>query len=92
MILYSDDNVESVYRFVKYAKTKLFRFLVLQGMSGTSLASKSNWIYVPAQDYTSKSDIDWSKPIPDIDKQLYKKYNLTKEEIDYIEKTIKPMN
>jgi hypothetical protein len=26
-----------------------------------------------------------------IDQQLYKKYNLTEEEIAYIEKTIKPM-
>lgn len=38
------------------------------------------------------SDINWSQPISNIDQQLYKKYNLTQEEIDYIEKTIKPMN
>lgn len=37
------------------------------------------------------TDIDWSQSIADIDKQLYKKYNLTQEEINYIEKTIKPM-
>lgn len=37
------------------------------------------------------SDIDWSKSIADIDHQLYKKYGLSQEEIDYIEKTIKPM-
>ena len=42
-------------------------------------------------DYTEDSDIDWNKPIPNIDKQLYKKYNLTKEEIEFIEKMIKPM-
>jgi hypothetical protein len=46
---------------------------------------------IPLQDFTSNSDIDWSKPIPEIDKQLYKKYGLTKEEIDFIESTIKPM-
>lgn len=36
-------------------------------------------------------DIDWSLPVSDIDKQLYKKYSLTKEETQYIEDIIKPM-
>ena len=48
-------------------------------------------VFVPLQDFTGNSDIDWSKPIPDIDKQLYKKYNLNEEEIAFIEKIIKPM-
>lgn len=47
--------------------------------------------YVPLQDFTSNSDIDWDKPVSEIDHQLYKKYNLSDDEIDYIEKTIKPM-
>ena len=47
--------------------------------------------FVPLQDFTDKSDIDWSKPIPEIDQQLYKKYNLTNEEISFIESMIKPM-
>ena len=47
--------------------------------------------HVPLQDFTSNSDIDWSQSITDIDKKLYKKYNLTEEEIAYIEQTIKPM-
>lgn len=32
-----------------------------------------------------------SMSLPDIDRQLYRKYNLTDEEISYIESTIKPM-
>jgi len=47
--------------------------------------------FVPLQDFTSNSDIDWSKSIAEIDQQLYKKYGLTQAEIDYIEATIKPM-
>ena len=47
--------------------------------------------FVPLQDFTEKSEIDWNKPIPEIDKQLYKKYSLTKEEISFIESMIKPM-
>lgn len=58
--------------------------------SQTSI-SEDRLKYVPAQDFTDNSIIDWSKSISDIDQQLYKKYGLTAEEIDYIEKTIKPM-
>jgi hypothetical protein len=54
--------------------------------------TKKNYKFVPVQDFTPNSDIDWSQSISDIDQQLYKKYGLTQEEIDYIESTIKPMN
>jgi hypothetical protein len=47
--------------------------------------------FVPLQDFTSHSDIDWSKSIPDIDQQLYRKYNLSPDETAFIEKMIKPM-
>jgi hypothetical protein len=46
---------------------------------------------VPLQDFTPQSDIDWSKSIAEIDAQLYKKYNLTAEQIAYIEKMIAEM-
>jgi hypothetical protein len=49
------------------------------------------WSLVPVQDFTSTSDIDWSKPIPEIDQQLYEKYGLTDEEIDFIESHVKEM-
>ena len=47
--------------------------------------------YSPIQDFTSSSDINWSASLEDIDKQLYRKYNLSDEEIAFIERTIKPM-
>lgn len=47
--------------------------------------------FVPMQDFTSDSDIDWTKPISEIDKMLYEKYGLSQEEIDFIENMIKPM-
>ena len=74
----------------QYIKTKFFRVMVGIRKQDQG-ASKSIYHYVPLQDFTDKSDIDWSKSISEIDKQLYKKYNLTQEEIDFIEKTIKPM-
>lgn len=51
----------------------------------------SAWAKVPLQDFTQNSDIDWSKAIPEIDQQLYKKYDLSEEEIAFIESMIKPM-
>ena len=47
--------------------------------------------FVPLQDFTSKSDIDWSKSVAEIDGQLYKKYKLTNDEIAFVEGMIKPM-
>jgi hypothetical protein len=53
--------------------------------------SKDKFQFVPLQDFTSKSDIDWSKTVAEIDGQLYKKYKLTKDEIAFVEGMIKPM-
>lgn len=74
----------------KYIYTKFFRAMVgIQKQ--TQHTTQKAYRFVPLQDFTDKSDIDWSKPVDKIDKQLYEKYNLTQEEIDFIEKTIKPM-
>lgn len=43
------------------------------------------------QDFSDKSDIDWNEDVKVIEKQLYEKYRLSQKEIDYIERTIKPM-
>ena len=53
---------------------------------------KSTWKNVPLQDFTNKSDIDWSKSIVEIDKQLYAKYGLDKKEIEFIETHVKAMS
>ena len=52
---------------------------------------KMVWKYIPLQDFTDKSDIDWSVSIANIDKQLYKKYRLSEEEIAFIENNVKEM-
>ena len=46
-------------------------------------ANSDAYAYVPLQDFTSSSDIDWSQSISNIDQQLCKKYNLSDEEIAY---------
>ena len=57
----------------------------------TQTNNKDTWAYVPLQDFTENSDIDWSKSIAEIDQQLYKKYNLSPEEIAFIEEKVKEM-
>lgn len=46
---------------------------------------------IPLQDFTDKSDINWNVSVASIDKQLYKKYGLSQEEIDFIETHVKEM-
>src|SRR5699024_5945311 len=75
---------------LKYIKSKLVRAL-LGTLKVTQDNNRETWRNVPFQDFTPDSDIDWSKSISEIDQQLYKKYNLSKEEIDFIEKNVQPM-
>lgn len=75
---------------VKYAKTKFFRFLALQ-LKSTQDTPAFIYQLVPLQDFTENSDIDWSRSIAEIDRQLYTKYALTEDEIAFIESMIKPM-
>ena len=75
---------------LKYIKTKLVRTL-LGILKKTQHTAPSNWAYVPVQDFTKNSDIDWSKSVSEIDQQLYKKYGLSQEEINFIETNVKEM-
>lgn len=75
---------------MKYLKTRFAR-VMLGTLKVTQDNPKNTWRNVPLQDFTSNSDIDWSKSIPEIDQQLYKKYSLNQQEIDFIETRVKPM-
>ncbi len=83
-------NRDEAIHLQKYLSTKFVRYMI-------SLLKVSQNVYqnvyqfVPLQDFTSHSDIDWSKSVAEIDVQLYKKYQLTNEEITFIESMIKPM-
>lgn len=78
LIAFSSDDITEVDNFSKYMCTKFFRFLLLQAVSSINL-SKDKFQFVPMQDFS----IVWT------DKDLYKKYDLTNEEIDFIESMIK---
>lgn len=74
----------------KYLRSKFARFL--HSLAKTSHhATAKTYQFVPLQDFSDKSDIDWSKSIAEIDQQLYVKYKFSKDEIDYVESKIKPM-
>ena len=75
----------------KYIKTKFARCL-LGILKVTQHIAPDVWKYVPLQDFTSKSDIDWTKSISEIDQRLYRKYGLSEEEITFIETHVKEMN
>lgn len=75
---------------MKYIKSKFCRTL-LGTLKITQHNPKSTWKNVPVQDFTGKSDVNWSRPVSDIDQQLYTKYKLSKEEVDFIESHVKAM-
>lgn len=74
----------------KYIKTKFLRTM-LGILKITQDNMPGKWKLIPMQDFTDKSDINWNTSIKKIDQQLYKKYNLTNEEIDFIETHVKEM-
>lgn len=74
------NDKEQAQNTYDYLQTKFVRFLILQTLVGMNI-SIGNFIFVPIQDF--------SKPWTDA--ELYAKYNLTDEEIAFIESMIKPM-
>lgn len=75
---------------LKYLKSKFAR-----AMLGVLKVTQDNlarvWEYVPSQDFTSASVVDWSQPISEIDQELYAKYGLDVDEISFIETHVKRM-
>lgn len=83
------DSEREAKNLIKYIRTKFFRAMV--GVLKTTQHATTTFRLVPLQDFTIKSDIDWSRSITEIDRQLYKKYNLNEDEIDFIETHVKAM-
>ena len=75
---------------IKYMCSSFFRYLVFIKKK-TQDNPSSVFEFVPLQDFTANSDIDWSKSVEEIDQQLYAKYHLTTDERQFIETMIKPM-
>lgn len=84
------DNEISAKRLERYLKTKFVRFLISQMLASMNM-SKASYSFVPIQNFSDLSDINWDLPIDEIDHQLFKKYDLTKSEIEFIESKIRRM-
>lgn len=85
------DDAGTADACLKYVKTKFARSL-LGVLKITQHNPAKVWEYVPLQDFTSASDIDWSQPVRQIDEQLFTKYGLDADEVNFIEERIKPMD
>ena len=83
------DTEEKAQNCLKYIKSKFARCM-LGILKVTQDNPPDKWRYIPMQDFTENSDIDWTKSVAEIDKQLYAKYGLT-EEIFFIETNVKEM-
>ena len=83
-------NLQICKNILSYLKTQFLRFLLSLKTTTQHMPPKA-YSFVPLQDFTEKSDIDWSKSVAEIDQQLYKKYNLSDQEIAFIESMIRPM-
>ena len=84
-----DDELEAE-NMKKYIRTQFVRFL-LASILITQNIVRDKFAFVPIQNYKGDSDIDWSASISAIDRQLYRKYGLSADEVAFIEKMIKPM-
>lgn len=69
-----------IQNLMSYMRTRFFRYLVLL-LKNTQIAPKKVYSFVPMQDF--------SKPWTDA--ELYKKYKLTDQEVEFIESMIRPM-
>jgi len=81
IILGSFTNRKFAKNLATYARTRFVRFLISQH-SLTQDITRERFTFVPKQDYSQV----WT------DEKLYGKYNLSKEEIDFIESMIRPMD
>ena len=80
LVIDAKNNCETAKNIISYMTTKLFRFLVMQ-KKNTQSATRQVYEFVPMQDFSK----------PWTDEELYAKYGLTEEEINFIESMIKPM-
>ena len=84
------DTEEETVTCEKYLKSKFARTL-LGVLKATQNGSKPCYRMIPMKDFTTSSDIDWTKSIHEIDLQLYRKYGLNEKEIEFIETHVKEM-
>ncbi len=84
------DTIQEAEGLLKYLKTRFCRAL-LSILKVTQDNKRATWAFIPLQDFTPSSDIDWSKSIAEIDEQLFDKYGLDEQERNFIRTKVKEM-
>ncbi len=80
LLLNRFENMQDAENCASYFRTRFVRYLISVALSSMNIA-KENFKFVPQQDFSK----------PWTDEELYKKYNLTDDEIAFIESMIRPM-
>lgn len=80
LVLFTSENKDEVDSFYSYMNTRFIRTLTYCGCVGSQAGCDEFWRFVPAPEAFDHIFTD---------EELYKKYNLTQEEIDIIESVIK---
>lgn len=84
----NESEAQAAYKYIisKFARTMLGVLKITQDNP------PEKWKYIPLQDFTNHSDIDWTKSVHEIDLQLYDKYGLSADERNFIETHVKAMD
>ncbi|MDT2874176.1 Eco57I restriction-modification methylase domain-containing protein [Lactococcus lactis] len=79
------ENVE------KYLHTKFVRFLISLAKANQN-GTRSTYLFVPMQDFSLNSDLNFDTSANNLDAQLFTKYHFSNEEIDHVNNHIKDMS
>ena len=80
LVIKTVPSMEQALNLISYIKTRFFRFM-MSLVKNTQNISRGSYMFVPLQDFSK----------PWTDEELYKKYNLSEDEIAFIESMIRPM-
>lgn len=78
------DSKETCKNVMNYMQTNLYKFMISQ-IKKTQNAARGVYKFVPMFDFTDNKLIDWTADLDKLNNKLYKLYNLSSDEIKYIE-------
>lgn len=85
------ENEYEVGALCKYITTKFARAL-LGALKTTQDITPEKWKFVPQQDFSERSGIDWSLSVDEINSLLYDKYHLSESERAFIDEKVQAMS
>lgn len=74
----------------KYLQTKFVRYLISLAKANQN-GTRSTYLFVPMQDFSSESDLDFDTTTSMLDVQLFAKYNFTEREIEHVKQSVQDM-